>query len=391
MRGISLDDVKRLVLRKQHLTDDPRIDDVIQIVRDIGGLHATSSVGPYLSLFARTRDFVKESLDEELYVKRSLGKIRCMRKTLYILTNDMIPIAYAATRKMNEEITKRYAEFRGVSSERYEEFSRSILEILKNREMTASEIKKTLRTQLDVSAILYLMCDQGLLTRSRAEKGWKDKNLRYAIFTEYFPDVDLTKIDESEAVTLLVLQYLSSFGPATEKDIIWWTGLNRTIIREALNSIQKQIGTIEVSDLKGGFILLNSDENLMKGKEKSKKQVVNPLPGLDPYLMGYKERERYLDYKNYGMVFDRSGNATSTISLDSRVIGVWDFIEEEEPLVKLFFFEEVEEAALTEMSSKARNIGKFIVGREVQIKECDSMVPLTRRRAGGVMSPLKDS
>jgi hypothetical protein len=38
----------------------------------------------------------------------------------------------------------------------------------------------------------------------------------------------------------------------------------------------------------------------------------------------------------------------------------------------------------------AKKIGKFIVNREAQIKECDSMVPLTRRTAGGVMSPLKE-
>ena len=33
---------------------------------------------------------------------------------------------------------------------------------------------------------------------------------------------------------------------------------------------------------------------------------------------------------------------------------------------------------------------EFILDKEVLIKECDSMVPLTCRTAGGVMSPLKD-
>jgi len=100
MKGINLNEINRFVLRKQHLADDSRIDDVVQIVRDVCGLHATGSTVPYLSLFARTRNFVKESLDEELYVKRNLGKIRCMRGTLYILTKEMIPTAYVATRKI---------------------------------------------------------------------------------------------------------------------------------------------------------------------------------------------------------------------------------------------------------------------------------------------------
>jgi len=363
------------------LTDDSRIDDVVQIVKDVSGLHATGSKVPYLSLFARTRNFVKESLDEELYVKRNLGKIRCMRGTLYILTKEMIPIAYAATRKMNEKLSKRYAEFRGVSYEKYEEFSKSILDVLKGKEMTAAEIQKTLKTQLDVSAILYLMCDQGFVIRSRPRK--------YSLFHEYFPNMDLTKMDEREARALLVQHYLSSFGPATENDIAWWTGLGKTRVQEALNKIQKKTVRVEISNVKGNFIMLRSDENLIKTQAPSKRRTVNLLPSLDPYLMGYKKRERYLNHKHYDRVFDRSGNVTSTILLDGRVVGVWDFTEDLEPLVKLFLLEEVEGSMLKQIYLKAQKIGRFIADKEVQIRECNSMVPLTRRTAGGVMSPLK--
>ena len=381
MKNINLNWINRFVLWKQHLTDDSRIDDVVQIVKDVGGLHATGSKVPYLSLFARTRNFVKESLDEELYVKRNLGKIRCMRGTLYILTKEMIPIAYAATRKTNEKLSKRYAEFRGVSYEKYEEFSKSILDVLKGKEMTAAEIQKTLKTQLDVSAILYLMCDQGFVIRSRPRK--------YSLFHEYFPNMDLTKMNEREARILLVQHYLSSFGPATENDIAWWTGLGKTRVQEALNKIQKKTVRVEISNVKGNFIMLRSDENLIKTQAPSKRRTVNLLPSLDPYLMGYKKRERYLNHKHYDRVFDRSGNVTSTILLDGRVVGVWDFTEDLEPLVKLFLLEEVEGSMLKQIYLKAQKIGRFIADKEVQIRECNSMVPLTRRTAGGVMSPLK--
>jgi len=288
-----------------------------------------------------------------------------------------------------EKASKRYVEFRGVSSEEYEKVSKSIVDILKGREMTASEIKKTLKTQLDVSAILYLMCDQGLLIRSRPEKGWKDRNHKYSLFHEYFSSVDLTKTSEIEAGTLLVQHYLSSFGPATENDTAWWTGLSKTKVREALNNIQKQIVRAKISNVKGDFLLLHSDWNIITNTSFPKKRTVNLLPSLDPYLMGYKERERYLHHRHYDKVFDRSGNATSTILLDGRVVGVWDFMEDMEPLVKIFLFEEVKGSVLREIYLKAQKIGKFIADKEVQIKECDSMVPLTRRTAGGVMSPLK--
>jgi len=390
MSDISLNVINHLVLRKQHLTDDSRIQDFVQIVKDIGGLHATGSMVPYLSLFARTRNFVKEQLDKELYVKRSLGKIRCMRKTLYILTKEMIPIAYASTRKMVEEASSRYLEFRGVSFENYDKVSRSVLEILKGREMTASQIKKTLKTELNVPAILNLMCDKGLLIRSRPEKGWKDKNHRYCLFHEYFPDIDLHGFCETDAVTLLVQKYLGSFAPVTEKDIAWWIGLGKARVREALNRIQEQIVHIGISDLEGDFIVLRSDENLLRGMKIPQQRIVNLLPGLDPYLMGYRERERYLDSQHRNKVFDRSGNATSTILLDGRVVGVWDFAEDPEPIVKIFLFEEFERSVSRDIYSKAEEIGRFIADKRVLTRECESMVPLTSRPAGGVMSPLRE-
>lgn len=388
MKHLDLAQVNQLVLRKHHLTKETKSDDIRKIAEDIIGLHATGAIGPFLSLFARARKFEKEDLIEELYLKRNLGKIRCMRKTLHILPKEMIPIVYAATREMVDKVSKRYVEFR-VSTAKYEEFSQTILELLKAREMTATEIKKALRTQLDVSAILYRMCDQGLLIRGQPEKGWKDQRHKYALFHEYFPKIDLTKLKESEARTWLVNQYLRAFGPVTEKDIKWWTGFSKTKVQKALNQAHSHIDRVKISPLKGEFLILHADRVLIQKVGLADKQTINLLPSLDPYLMGYKERERYLQPEYYNYVFDRSGNCTLTILLDGRVIGVWDFTGDAEPSVKLFLFEEMNGRVLKEIYEKAQRIGQFMAEKAVLIEDCESMVPLTQRPAGGVMSPLK--
>ena len=389
MKNIDLMRVNQLVLRKHHLTEETKSADIIQIVKDIGGLHASGAKVPYLSLLARTQKFGKEELEEELYKKRNLGKMRCMRRTLFILPKELILIAYAATREMVEKATRRYVEFRGVSRKKFEEISQEIIELLKTKEMSASELKKALKTPLNVSAILYLMCDEGIIIRSKPEKGWKDQRHKYALFQEYFPTIDLTKLKEREAIVMLVHQYLRAFGPVTEKDIVWWTGLSKTKVRDALNQLQAQIERVEISNLPGDFILLHSDRTLIEKSGLSEEQTVNLLPSLDPYLMGYKERERYLQPKHHDNVFDRSGNATSTILLEGRVVGVWDFTEATEPTAKVFLFEEVDGRVLRKIYTTVKKLGIFIAEKEVHIKECDSMVPLTRRPAGGVMSPLK--
>jgi hypothetical protein len=116
--------------------------------------------------------------------------------------------------------------------------------------------------------------------------------------------------------------------------------------------------------------------------------AVGNCPGS--YFMGYKERKRYLAPELHTKIFDRSGNATSTILMDGRIVGVWDFEEEIEPAIKILLFEKVKSNVLREINSRAKKIGKFIFGQEVQIKQCRSMNPLIERTLGGFMSPLRD-
>ena len=116
---------------------------------------------------------LKDDLDEALYVKRNLGKIRCMRKTLHILSKEQIPVVYIATKRIVEKASRKYMEAR-VSLKECEEVSESILDTLKNNKMTTSELKKRLETNVDLSAILYYMCDQGLLIRDKPKRGWKN-------------------------------------------------------------------------------------------------------------------------------------------------------------------------------------------------------------------------
>lgn len=392
MSKIDLNQVNNLVLQKQHLTVDTKSDDILQITKDIGGLHATSPTTPYLSLFARMRNFQKDDLKKELEVKRSLGKIRCMRRTVYILTKEMIPVAFAATKKLTDVSSKRYSEALGVSPEQYEDTPKLIYDLLKGKNKTVRDIKKMLQTDVNISPIVNLMCDRGILIRGIPKTGWKSNIHTYHLLCEYFPDVNLNEMGEKEARTALINQYLTSFGPVTENDISWWTGFSKTQVRQSLKRIQGQFFHVEISDLLGDFIMLNSDEKLLKAQNIPNKRQVSLLPVLDPYLMGYKERDRYLFQKDYENIFDRSGNATSTILQGGRVIGVWGFTEDETLLVKIFLFKSVEQDVLRKIRFEAERIGGFISdkSRKVKVTKCDSMVPLTKRSAGRFITPLKN-
>ena len=300
---IDLTSVNRFRLHKQHLTDEYHTQDILQIVRDIYGLHATGPTTPYVSLFARATDFTRDKLDEELYVKRALGKIRCVRTTVHVLPRETIPIAFAATKSIVEPNSEDFLRYTGGVTERqYEDASGEILRILKGKGMSTLQIKKELGTRLNISVIVNLMCDQGLLMRGRSEKGWESNTHTYYLFSDYFPGMNLNAVDPAQARETTVKQYLAAYGPATVKDISWWSGFTMTEVRRILQSLARETAEVEIPELKGPYVMLAADTAALERFEPSGQPAVNLLPALDPYLMGYKERERYLDYQHYSLV-----------------------------------------------------------------------------------------
>ena len=133
MKAFDLGQVNHFVLRKHHLNDDTKIDNIVQIVSDIFGLHATGAITPYLSLFSRMENFKIEQLNNELSKTKTLAKIRCVRKTVYIVPKETIPTVFAATRKMVSDISERHYKYLGISEQQYEEISKDIMEIIKGR------------------------------------------------------------------------------------------------------------------------------------------------------------------------------------------------------------------------------------------------------------------
>jgi hypothetical protein len=390
MLSFDLESINAFVLRKQHLSLDTTCRDIPTIVEGISGLHATSPTTPYLSLFARHPDFERTLLESELYEKKSMAKIRCVRKTIYIHTKKLLPIVHAATAASVIKASRKFMQARGVSENEYDQISKDILELLSQEKMTASAIKDTLHSSQDVSSILYFMCDQGILLRAKPSKSWRDKNHQYERFCDAFPDLNLKQYSEKEAISLLIERYIASFGPVTENDILWWTGLGKTKIRQALQNLQGKIRTISITGLEGMHFMLTADLDSLSGFTAHRESTINLLPHLDPYLMGYKDRGRHLNPRDTTKVFDRSGNATSTILLNGKVVGLWDFERGDTPTIKLLHLRQLTAAIKKAIRKEALRLGVFMAEEEVKIIQRDRMTPLTDRTAGGFMTPLRD-
>jgi hypothetical protein len=382
--------INKLILSKQHLTQDSKLNDILKITEDLCGLHATGTIEPYIQLFIRAINFKKQDLNTELYTKKTLGKIRGMRKTLFILTTELMQIVYPFARNFTQNREQKYLEYRNISLEEYKALSRKILDLLQTKELSTREIKQQINSKKDLVAVISIMCDQMHLIRGKPVSSWRDRRLLYAPFRKYFPNLNLSKYNENEALNHLIKKYIRSYGPVTIDDIVWWSGITKTKLKPILANLEAEIVTIHISDLNHEYLLFLTDHELLENRSMQE-STINLLPLLDPYMMGYKSRERYVDINKYDYIFDRSGNATQVILQDGFVIGIWDIILKPKALCKLYFLEEIDDTILKKVNSKATELSKFITGREFEINICKSMVPLTEKTMGGFMSPLKNS
>jgi len=93
------------------------------------------------------------------------------------------------------------------------------------------------------------------------------------------------------------------------------------------------------------------------------------LPALDPYIMGYQDRRRFLDPAHNDKVLDRAGNAVPTVWANGRVVGVWNQREAcgepgrtSDGSVVYGLFEPVSEEERALLDAEARRLESFLGG-----------------------------
>ena len=373
---------------KQYLLPGSRGDDVLQVARDIVALHATAATGPYFSLWARVGDFQREMLEDALYEQHSLVKLLCMRVTLHVVASDEAVFFYRA---FPADFFERPmpAEFRGgglcahagLCSEGeapalLADLHRRVLAVVaedgpsttqqigrKVPEFAAKihhDVGKAYEGEFSIgSRLVGDMCMRGLLVRTRPRGSWRSSLYEYAALSDWLPEVDLESVTQREARVWLVRRYLAAFGPAAPDDVQWWTGLTKGETEEALGGIASEVVEVTIAGLDGEHLMLADDAERLRDFAAPDVPYAFFLPSLDPYIMGYSERRRFLAQEHRKKVFDRAGNAVPTVWVDGRVAGVWGQHKDGQVFYELLEPVGAAEALLAE---EVRRLEDFLAG-----------------------------
>jgi len=377
---VAIDQVNAFVWRKQHLAPGNADGDVESVVRDVVALHATSAPTPHLSLRARMVQFEPEQLNAGIYVTRRLVKVLCMRQTVHVVASSDLGVVSAATgerlRRNARRELRQLVRWAGASGAAEEEsalarLQSEVAEIIRlHGPSTAAELSdaipalhqrityapdKAYASEMALGSLLLPRLTMlGLLVRGRARGSWRSNQHEYALLDDWLPQGDLPPLPPDGARAQLLRRYLAAFGPASIDDAAWWAGWSKGEAQRALSARGEQVVQLDIPTLGAGYWLLASDLPALLSTPRLDDGAVQFLPSLDGYIMGYKDRRRFLDPQHYDQVFDRSGNAYATVWVDGLVVGVW---READGGIEVLVWED---RAATQVAAEAARLGLFI-------------------------------
>jgi hypothetical protein len=361
---------RRARLAERHrLLSRTRTDDLPQIADDLVALHSSDPVTVFLSAMARMAHPSIEAVEQALYADRSLIRHHGMRRTLWVATPPVARLIHAAaTRDLVANERRRTSQLLAAADVENPEqwLAEAELQVLADlREhgpSTAREVGQrveALRHRLQLAPgkayaaaqsahtrVLYILGFTGQMLRGRPSS-WINGAYAYADAESWLPG-GLGELDSRQAAAELANRWLQRFGPGTTADLQWWMGWTVRRTKQALSDC----GAVE-AELEGEAGWLAAEDPPLGPVEP----WVAVLPGLDPTIMGWKQRGWYLP-KTSLEVFDTVGNGGPSLWVDGRVVGAW--AQSKEGSIHTHYFERVAASRRREIDQRIEQLKSWI-------------------------------
>ena len=354
--------INEFIFAKHSITPGTQINSIIEIARNHVGLHSARIMTPYTTLCSRLTDYSTCMLRNQLYEEKTLIKMRCMRTTLHIVPIELASVFHMATFDIRLNECLRFINKYKIGPNQLEKLEDILTEFV-NIPRSASEIENVLLDNMLLSQnkkfrieaakiILKYFWEKGTLCYVNTAKNWECENRKYALTRIYYPKIIFNQFSKDEAQELLIIDYINKYGPVTEKDISWWSGLGANIIRNILANNKKLIDNIIIGNSNKVFYISRTDNEILQEYKSIDNEWFALLAYEDPSLKGYYEsRFRYVNDNHYNDLFNQIGEVRASIIHNGEAIGVW-FWNKKTKKIEIEYFQ----SAKSHIKNKVKNL-----------------------------------
>jgi uncharacterized protein YcaQ len=375
---VSLERLTRYYLQKQFLLPDSQGHSIEKVVGSICGLHAQAALTPYFSLWNRVEGFTRKMLDTALYKRRSLVKTWCMRGTLHVIPSEDLPIYHNALERMWFEHHGRYMRPPDWPSreERQRLFYPKILKALDEKPLRRKELNEKVMSAFAEVPKSYqrLFSGWGGVLKETGFRGLTvhaepcGNEACFARLDQWLPNIDLDIISEDEARAALLLMYLRGYGPASAQDFTYWSGLLAGETRRAYEANESSLMAVRIEGSDKRLWMLQEDFRALDGLDLQERVLPFLLPKFDPFLLGHKDRSRFVDDVFLKRVYRKAGDIVAVLLVNGHIAGSWSIKKMKKKLtVHVTLFEKLGTETQMELKRIVKNFGEFMGAEKAEL------------------------
>jgi uncharacterized protein YcaQ len=292
--------------------------DPAALARAIGGAQAQDAFAGPLTFRSRSRRLTAADIDRARAEERSLLRTWVMRMTIHLIPTDdagwILPLFEPAIYRWSR---RRLGQL-GMPARAQEKALRSVARALESEgpltrteiadRVAAAGVEINTQTRIHVmltavtSGIACLGPDRGKSTCLVRREDWIGRP---------------RALERDRALAELARRYLRAFGPATDRDFAYWSGLGLRDVRAGLRAIPSELEEVRVG--KGTLLRLRGDRLRLPRPGQ-----LRMLANFDTYLLGWRDRGFSVPPEHTDAVKDGGGGWIRPVVVrDGVVIGGW--------------------------------------------------------------------
>lgn len=294
MRSLTWPQVLARRIARSHLVEPAPAERLLDVVRDVGGIHAQVGSAAELSIGARVEGITQRDVRRELWERRTLVKVWSLRGTLHLHPADELPLWMAARRAV---LGPRESWYEGyLEPPQGEAVLAAIAEALDGRCLLREELADEVVRRIGPAAREGLMSGWGQLLDPATLIGklchGPPRGTRVTFVRADQWIGGWREVDPQEALKEVARRYLGAYGPATHREFAqWFTSrhFRPAGARRVFEKLGDELVEVEIEGRRAW--LLAADAPLLDVEANGS---VRLLPQYDCYIMGFRERDHLL-------------------------------------------------------------------------------------------------
>jgi len=355
------DQVRAWRLSRQHLDKLMPKSRMIDVIRDVSGIHAQVQSSADLQLWTRIKGVGPNDVRAALWDERTLVRTWLLRGTLHILPSDDLALFVSALREHDRWWKGAWLRMIGMTEKELRKTLEAIRKSLGARPLTREQLADKVAAQVGAKGRERMLSGWGEMLKPAAFHGYLCSGPpRGGSVTFVRPDRWLRnwKVPgPEESWREIVRRYLHAYGPANREEFARWWGMQPAPAGRVLKGSADELTEVDVEGHRA-FMLTKDLPALRKAPGRL---PVRLLPGFDVYTVGTRPRSVLVDEPFESLVFRQAGWISAVLLVGGRAAGVWQHQSIGGGIdVEVTPFRKIGTAVRKEVASEADRLGKFL-------------------------------